>query len=134
MVYKELDSIKSQNIKDIITFLNDIKKSRLPILDKDQIKYIIHKSTFLEALNNEPPSTANKLNFETFIKNSDNAKRAISFLSFQDNVILEDIQKAMAKEPQKKDIFITDANKSVVGWLTDSLILRFLTSPDDSLK
>ena len=50
-----------------------------------------------------------------------------SFETFQEDVILEKIRTALTKNENVKDVFITDNDKNVVGWLTDTLILRFLS-------
>src|SRR5690606_4596887 len=49
MIGMDFDDIKSQTIDELLEFLDKTKKSRLPVFDKDGIKYIIHKSTFLDA-------------------------------------------------------------------------------------
>lgn len=127
MVYKDIAEVEGETIQNLIKFLNDIKKSRLPILNEGKIAYVIHKSTFLNAMSILKPEDAVKLDFKTFIANAENKAMASSFETFQEDVILEKIRAAIAKNEAIKDVFITDGSKNVVGWLTDTLILRFIS-------
>src|SRR5690606_27647803 len=122
MVYMELRDIQSMNITKIIDFMSSVNKSRLPILDKEKPKFVIHKSVFLEALNKhgnqEPP-----LDFDTFIGN--NMGIATSFIEVSRNQTLEALLEKMKARPLIQDVFITD-NAKLAGWLPDSLIIRYL--------
>lgn len=128
MVFKDLEEIKDKNVKEIIDFLNEVKKTRLPVLYDNEIKYVIHKSVFLDALNQNENSTNKELyNFQNFLSDSNYMNMATSFLTFDKTVILEKIRTELAKNSNIKDVFIIDENKKVIGWLTDTLILRYLT-------
>lgn len=130
MVYKDISEIigedKVLTISDLIEFLNSVKKSRLPILENNKIKYIIHKSTFLSALNNLGDASITELNFNTFLESNEDV--AISFLEFREPVILEDIRSELAKDTSIKDVFINNSQGEVIGWLPDTLMMRYLNS------
>lgn len=128
MVFKTLKEIQDKKVKEIIDFLSEVKKSRLPVLANDGIKYVIHKATFLEALNElDVAISSADYDFKSFISNPIYAKMASSFLTFDENVILEEIRLALTKNSNIEDVFIIDNNKNLVGWLTDTLILRYLS-------
>ncbi len=134
MVYKDLTEVQGKKVQEIIDFLSEVKKSRLPILDNDKIKYVIHKATFLDALNelgNTVPAA--NYDFKAFISNAKYQKLASSFLTFDEAVILEKIRLALTKDSSVKDVFIIDKNKNVVGWLTDTLILRYLSGGKETM-
>ncbi|MEM9001442.1 MAG: hypothetical protein AAGB24_14360 [Bacteroidota bacterium] len=134
MVFKNLEELEAKKIKEIIDFLNEVKKSRLPILEKGELKYVVHKATFLNALNElEDANSVADYDFSSFISNKKHQEVARSFLTFGKGVILEDIRLALAKNSSIKDVFILDKNKSLVGWLTDSLILRYLSGGDEAI-
>ncbi len=130
MVYKTLAEVEKETIQNLIKFLNDIKKSRLPILKDDKITYVVHKSTFLNAIGTLKPEEVSKLSFKDFIGNAENKAKVSSFETFKEDVILEKIRLAITKNEAIKDVFITDKDSKVVGWLTDTLILRFLSGTD----
>jgi len=133
MVYKNLKEVENKKVKEIIDFLSDIKKTRLPILEDGKIKYAIHKTTFLNALNELGDDTsAAAFTFKDFIAKDAYKEKAMSFLQFGENVILEEIRSALRNNSNIKDVFITDAKKNVVGWLTDSLLLRYLSGGNTS--
>jgi len=123
MVYLDItdDKIINFSSKNLSDFLGSIKKSRLPILEGNTVKYVIHKSTFDAELAASPESETNK-NFEKF-------KVAHPEIG-QFGVVKEDdtIESArnMMKKNNYKDIFVLDADKNMMGWLTDSSIIRYM--------
>ncbi len=122
MIYKNIEDVKDKNIQEIVDFLNEVNKSRLPILDKNLPKYIIHKSTFLSALNKHTDPNI-PLTFTQFI--SQNSAVAISFLTVKPKEKLETVIESMKGKAQIQDIFIVE-NDDTKGWLPDSLIKRYL--------
>lgn len=73
----------------MIEFLESINKSRLAILENGSIKYIIHRSTFLDALNKETES--GEIKFEKFTK--DYKSIIETFLIIEQDEILENVRK-----------------------------------------
>ncbi len=124
MVSKQLADIKNDSLKEIVNFMGSVEKKRLPILDGDKALYVIHKSTFTEAI---AANTNEDLTLEKFVAIDKYKPIITSFITMKEDSILEDVVKRIAKE-NIKDIFILDSNEKLVGWLTDSLILRFLKS------
>lgn len=122
MVYLDISAAKSKNVADLISFLNSVNKNRLPVLENDSIKYIIHKSTLLEASNKQ--GNANPISFDEFIK----ANKAIieGFLLVGQDEILENVRKKIKDNPNVKDVFVVGQNDKVLGWLTDTLIMRYM--------
>ncbi|NAS30673.1 hypothetical protein GTQ40_06795 [Flavobacteriaceae bacterium R38] len=134
MVYKNLKEIEGKKIQEIITFLSEVKKSRLPILNEGRIKYVIHKATFLDALNElDGTIPAAGYDLKSFLSNPKYQELASSFLTFDENIILEKIRLALSKNSKIKDVFIIDKNKNLVGWLTDTLILRYLSGGNETV-
>ncbi|WP_340063306.1 hypothetical protein [Ascidiimonas aurantiaca] len=128
MVFKNLNEVEDKKVKEIIDFLSEIKKTRLPILEDEKIKYIIHKTTFLNALNElGDEASATTYSFKDFIANDVYKDKALSYLQFEENVILEEIRSALGRNSNIKDVFIIGTQKNVVGWITDTLLLRYLS-------
>jgi len=124
MVTLTLEDVRQRGVKDILKFLNDVKKTRLPILENEEIKYIVHRSTFQDAL-----ITCEKddLSFECIEEDYKNL--ITSFIIFRDNTILEEVSNELKKQNNLvKDIFIVNSKNKVMGWITDSLIFRYLNT------
>lgn len=132
MLLKEWSQIKDKPISEIIVFLTEADKSRLPILENGEPKYVIHKSTFLEAsaLNNkrvtEADANTEEYTVAKMVEDENFKIKVSSFKTINENDILEKARGLITGEQSVKDIFVIGNNKQVVGWLTDSLILRFL--------
>lgn len=147
LVGKPLQEIKQMTVPEIIVFLQQVDKSRLPIFENNRIKYIIHEKTFLEANNrhqNQPQIDASKtpsapaqnestqplkqqpsaLTFDEFVKKHGNV--ITSFLEIEVNKKLEDARDLLQKNPSVKDLFVKNRNNETIGWLTDTLIFRFI--------
>jgi len=122
MVYKLEDDISKKTVKDILDFLESVSKSRLPILDKNlKAKYVVHKSKLLEALEKDSKATLAQFTkeYELLIT---------GFISVKSNTKLEVVRQAMNKAQNAKDIFVVNESGKVEGWLTDSLILRYINT------
>lgn len=51
-----------------------------------------------------------------------------SIILVKEDEILENVRKTMNSKPNRKDVFVVDNDKKLVGWLTDTLILRYINS------
>ncbi len=135
MVLKKWEDIKTKTVKDIIDFMMDVDKSRLPILDaQGKVKYIIHASILSKPIKDasnksKPVDTSQKM--EDFIKNY--AGIADQILLVKENEILENVREKLNATPNCKDVFVEDANGTLLGWLTDTLVLRYINSKKGSI-
>jgi len=130
MVSKKWSEIENKKVKDIIDFLIEIDKSRLPILDDNgNIKYIIHSSLLTKPLkdqNNQVQAADTNQSINAFVQKNLTVIEAI--LQVDEKEILENVRKTMNSKPNCKDVFVINNDKKLVGWLTDTLILRFINS------
>jgi len=124
MVTMALKEANQKSVEELVEFMDLVSKSRLPIInDKDQIVYVIHKSTFLAAMQK---NTTAPLTFANFIANKENEQISKSFITVEAETILETVQQRLKGNSGVKDIFVVGANKKVLGWLTDTLILQYI--------
>lgn len=112
--------ISNFSLTGLRDFLEGINKSRLPIFEAGKIKCIIHKSTLSDELLKATPAktlaefiTANPV--------------IIQFETISENKKVEDARKLM-NEKNYKDLFVVDNNSLVVGWLTDTQIIRYMNN------
>lgn len=130
MVSKKWSDIESKSVKDIIDFLIEIEKSRLPILDKNgNVKYIIHSSLLTKPFKdskNQVQAANTSQSISAFVQQYSGVIGTI--VTVNDNEILENVRKTMNSKPNCKDVFVLDNDKKLVGWLTDTLILRYINS------
>ncbi|WP_264534918.1 CBS domain-containing protein [Flavobacterium sp. N1736] len=112
--------ITTFNLQGLRDFLDSINKSRLPILEGGKIKCIIHKSTFSDELLKATPAQT----LADFITAN---PTVIQFDVISETKKVEDARKLM-NEKNYKDLFVVDANNVVVGWLTDTQIIRYMDS------
>jgi predicted transcriptional regulator len=112
--------ISTFDLKGLRDFLDSINKSRLPILEAGKIKCIVHKSTFSDELLKATPA---KTLAEFITANP----TVIQFETISENKKVEDARKLM-NEKNYKDLFVVDANNLVVGWLTDTQIIRYMNN------
>jgi len=121
MVKKEYDTIKSKTVKDLITFLELVDKSRLPILEGGKPKYLIHKP-LLDTVIGEDAANANmKLtDFEAKYKDEISC-----YITVNGNEILESVISKLNKK-KCKDGYVIDEDGKVIGWVTDTLIFRYI--------
>ncbi len=112
--------IAALDLKALNTFLDSINKSRLPITDAGKVKCIIHKSVISDELLKETSATT----IDGFLK----ANPIIThFETINEDKKVEDARKLM-NEKNYKDLFVVDVNNTVVGWLTDSQIIRYMNN------
>ena len=124
MVWKEYSSIKTMDIQSLSKFLEEISKSRLPVLDKGKIKFVIHKSIFDEALAKHIGQTE-PLSFTAFEGDPQYLTLMKSFESVPSNSKLEQVLEQLKSNEKIQDVFVEE-NSLVVGWLPNSLINRYL--------
>ncbi len=105
----------------LLIFLDEVKKSRLPILDAGKPKYIIHKSL----LNEETRLTVTPLSQDTFKEFAARNPVIAQFGTIKQNDSVESARK-LIRDNQYKDVFVVDDAGVVVGWLTDSHIIRYM--------
>ncbi len=110
--------ITTFNLKGLRDFLDSINKSRLPILENGKIKYIVHKSTFSDELLKTQPA----IDLSSFVAAN---PTVVQFITINENKKVEEARKLM-NEKNYKDLFVVDANGLVVGWLTDTQIIRYM--------
>lgn len=125
MVSYELnDANKAKKVADIVISMEDIRKSRLPIIENDIVKYIIHKSTFNDAL----IKIGKEITLKDLIDNASYLPLITSFMTIKRTVMLESLQNELKNKTTVKDIFILDDNNKVAGWLTDTQIKKYLNT------
>ena len=123
----------SKTLKEI---LNDLEKERkgmrIPFLDQqDYPKYVIHRSVidkFLadQALKEPPPSNLKDLTLKDLLEDSDlKTKVEGSLASVREDATLADAKKAMDKNPDCQDVFVTrggSKDEPALGWITNVII------------
>jgi hypothetical protein len=130
MVLKKWEDIKAKTVKEVTDFMMEIDKSRLPILDaQGKIKYIIHASILSKPVKDasdksQPVDTTQKM--EDFIKIYTGMVDQIVLV--KENEILEKVREKLNATPNCKDVFVEDANGNLLGWITDTLVLRYINS------
>ncbi len=130
MVLKKWEDIKTKTVKEVTDFMMEIDKSRLPILDaQGKIKYIIHASILSKPVKDasdksKPVDTAQKM--EDFIKMYTGMVDQIVLV--KENEILEKVREKLNATPNCKDVFVEDASGNLLGWITDTLVLRYINS------
>jgi hypothetical protein len=112
--------ITTFDVKILRDFLEGINKSRLPVLEAGKIKCVIHKSTFSDELLKTPPA---KTLADFIVANP----TVIQFEIINDSKKIEDARKLM-NDKNYKDLFVVDANNLLVGWLTDTQIIRYMNT------
>ncbi|MDI1256295.1 MAG: CBS domain-containing protein [Flavobacterium sp.] len=117
------EKLQPINLPGLLAFLDSISKARLPILDPEgKIKFIIHKSIITELIA-KPEMAAAVTTMEQFVQ-----KYPIiaQFGTVKESDKIE-VAQQLIKDKKYSDIFVTDANNVVIGWLTDVQIVRYLT-------
>lgn len=121
MVSLDIAEAKQKTVKGLIDYLNLIDKSRLPILENNKPLYVIHKSTLLDAHSKQENGT--EMSFEDFVK----AYPMITgFEKVSEDAILEDVLAQIKDQPNVQDVFILAEDGTVAGWLTNTLIMRYI--------
>jgi hypothetical protein len=136
IVYRKIDQAEDTKslLSSIISLYKDIDKDRIPIFSASlNPRYIIQKSTMIDYINSKQDKKAD-LSLKDMI--NDNPKK-YSFETNEGFVVVSrtnTVEEALNKMNSVKgcqDVFITDSGKEtgeVVGWLTNTLISRFLTT------
>ncbi|MEM6397446.1 MAG: hypothetical protein AAF741_13945 [Bacteroidota bacterium] len=140
MVSKSYEEIKNSLLSEIKKFLESVNKSRLPIFDGDKIKYILHASTIDQMLNeavaeSETPKSDKiktrslSITDRQFVSFEEKYKNKLtSFLMVKESDILEKVILKIKTQPSVNDVFVQGEDDKTVGWLTDSLIIRYIKS------
>lgn len=123
MVAMDIKEVREKSVASLVNFMEHISKSRLPITEGNEIKYIVHKSTFLQEIQKNPNI---ELSWSDFISNERIHKLITSFLTVAHDSTVESIRLKLKNNPLCKDVFVLDDDKSLLGWLTDTLILQYL--------
>lgn len=124
MVFMEYKDVKDKSISFLIDKMeNSVKKTRLPILEEGKAKYIIHRSTFSDAIRKDPSI---EIQFDGFISNEKIETKISSFVEVSKNSSLEEAQSKLNSQINIRDIFVVDEKQKVIGWITDTLILKYL--------
>lgn len=122
------------NLSSLIDLYNKIDKDRIPIFSSDMTaRYVIHRSTMVEYKESQSSDPQKELMLKQMI--TDNPKnfgykQERGFITVAKNIALKQAIEEMNSIKDCQDIFITDNGKEngkVLGWLTNSLINRFLT-------
>ncbi|HAH59439.1 MAG: CBS domain-containing protein [Lentimicrobiaceae bacterium] len=124
MIGLDYEEVKDQSVDQLIGFMEKIKKSRLPVLEKDGIKYIVHKSTFRDA--KQRLSTVENLDFETFSQDKQYHGLISTFLIVAEGTKLESVRNELKTKTNIRDVFVVDKDNKLIGWLTDSQILKYM--------
>ena len=112
--------ITTFNVKALRDFLDSISKSRLPVFENGKIKCIIHKSILSEELlkATQANTLVNFMATNTIVT---------EFETINEDKKVEDAIKIM-KEKNFKDLIVVDTANAVVGWLTDTQIIRYMNN------
>ncbi len=126
---KDYDKIK---LVDLINLYNKIEKDRIPILSLNlRPQFMIHRSTMIEYKQSKGENSED-LTLKDIIEDNPNSfscDEPKGFITVTKNTHLKDAIEKMNKIKDCEDILITDNGKEtgrVLGWLTNSLINRFL--------
>ena len=112
--------ITAFDLNGLRAFLDSINKSRLPVLEDGKVKYIIHKSI----ISDELLKSARAATFEAFITAN---PIVTQFEIINEDKKVEDARKLM-KDNNYKDLFVIDSKNELVGWLTNTHIIRYMNN------
>jgi uncharacterized integral membrane protein/methyl coenzyme M reductase subunit D len=136
IVYRKIDEADDakSSLNSIINLYKDIDKDRIPIFSSLlKPRFIIQKSTMIDYINSKQ-NTKPDLNLKDMI--ADNPKK-FTFETSEGFVVVlrtNTVEEALNKMNSVKgcqDVIITDNGKEtgeVIGWLTNTMINRFLTT------
>ncbi len=130
MVFKKWSEIKDKSVHELLDFLLEIDKSRLPVIGDDgKVKYIIHSSLLTKPYKNSE-NEVQRINSSEKLSDFITKHKGIVDLIVlvKDNDILENVRKVMNSKPNCKDVFVENDSGVLQGWLTDTLILRYINS------
>lgn len=135
MVAKKWSTIKDKTVKEVLDFLLENEKTRLPILgDNGRVLYIVHQSLMTSAKKDAMGAVEEmdtSISMATFIQNHLGVVDKIVWV--KEDTIIEDVRKTMNKNNHCKDVFVEDATGQLVGWITDTLILRYIGEKKNNL-
>jgi hypothetical protein len=136
IVYRKIDPADDDktSLNSIINLYKDISKDRIPIFSSSLIpRYIIEKNTMIDYINIKKDSNTD-LSLKDMITDNPNKysfEAAEGFVVVANTNTVEEAINKMNNIKGCQDVFITDNGKEtgeVIGWLTNSLINRFLTT------
>ncbi|WP_394970356.1 CBS domain-containing protein [uncultured Croceitalea sp.] len=126
------DTIKK--LKDIISLYEKVEKDRVPVFSTEIIpRYVIHLNQIRSYLSGKSDQASKDYTLADLIKEKQNSfghNKEYGFVTVSKSTTLQKAIEEMEKTQNCRDIFVTlDGTSSgkVLGWLTDSLINRFLT-------
>lgn len=120
-------------LRDILDLYKEIDKDRVPVFFKDnKPRFIIHRSTISDFLQR---NNVQDLSLDDLVNADGNTKKfrhntPKGYITVSRNTTLSSAMQKMEKINGCQDIFVTDNGEEsgfVIGWLTNSLINRFLT-------
>jgi len=123
-----------KGLNDILVLYKQIDKDRVPVFHKsNRPRFIIHRSTISDFL--QKNATNKEINLEALVnaegnKNKFRYNTEKGFVTVSRNTSLSVAMKKMEQLNGCQDVFVTEnggENGVVLGWLTNSLINRFLT-------
>ena len=135
IVTQKIDEVSEKDVKiaDLITLYKKVEKDRIPVFSSNSVpRYIIHLD-FMEKYREENKAISDDdLKLEKLL--NDHPKKfkdqeEMGFVTLSRDNTVSDALKKMKEVANCRDVFITHDGKAsgrVLGWLTDSLIDRFL--------
>lgn len=136
IVYRTIDpkNDDKSSLTEIIDLYKDISKDRIPVFTSLLIpRYIIQKNTLIDYINSKKDAKAG-LTLKDMIADNPNKysfETTEGFVVVSSTNSVEEALNKMNNISGCKDVFITDNGKEtgeVIGWLTNSMINRFLTT------
>jgi len=130
MILKKWSEIKNKTINEVRDFLLSVDKSRLPVLDNNgKVLYIIHTSMLSQPEKDDSGNVKpidGKEKMESFVERNKKTFGQVVTAKSEDTV--EIVRGLMNLKPGCKDVFVLGANDTTIGWITDTLILRYINS------
>jgi uncharacterized integral membrane protein len=136
VVYRKIDpadDVKS-SLTSIITLYKDIDKDRIPVFSASLApRFIIQRSTMIDYINSKQ-ITKPDLNLKDMITDNPNKysfEANEGFIVVSKTNTVEEALNKMNSIKGCQDVFVTDSGKEtgeVIGWLTNTMINRFLTT------
>lgn len=131
---EKMDNAMESTIQQMIDFLKTKKIQRLPIIENDIVKYVIHQSTLTSFISSKAlnPSVSNdtlsKLTIKDILDDTDEElknyiRKGVEVVSV--NASLFDIWEKMQNNKYCQDVFITkngNSDEPIMGWVTDNIV------------
>jgi len=116
MILKSMSWANEKTIGEIREYLNnDVDKSRLPLLENGVVKYVLHRDLL--------KSVQSEMQFKIFISQKENQR---PFVNISSSDTIEVVRSKMAAKSGCEDAFVVNVDGKLEGWITDSLITRYL--------